>query len=120
MVTDQAWAREGFLLGKEGDCRALRKVQGGPHFTGAPACLHNTQGCCQGVQVTFFAAGSRLNRLEVTGLLESPAFVLLRGLLCEKAAFVLEVYHMCACLGQLCDLKSGPVLPSCCPWASYL
>lgn len=48
----------------EGDCGALQKVR--LTFQGLPAHLHNTQGCCQGVKVTFFAAGSRLNRLQVT------------------------------------------------------
>lgn len=37
----------------------------------------------------------------------------------EKST-VLEVCHMRARLGQLCDLKLAPVLPSRCPWASYL
>lgn len=81
------------------DCGALQKVC--LTFQRLQHVCVARKGCCQGVKVTFFAAGSRLNRLQVTVVLPEGAsrpLYFLEVCCAEKPAFVLEVCHVRACL----------------------
>lgn len=68
MVTGWAWARDGFLLGGLGvcDCRSLQKVRLTLQRLLHVRTAHT--GVAKELKLLFFAAGSRLNRLQVTGV----------------------------------------------------